>query len=149
MRKNPDKLMPRPIGMEAAQAIEDYLAIPDIHDVQREKPGGFITLSIALITCVLEAVFLYAAVTGFITPLFGLMLHSAIVVLLAICVRFMERGSEGRFILLLFISVIVTGPFGSAGVALSILIYLWCSRRALVFDEWFNSIFPKQIETIS
>ncbi len=146
MRNAPNKISP---AYEASKAVDEYLTTPDIHDLQREKNGGFVTLLASLIITPLEFFLLYGIIRNNISPLAGLFLHMLTVMILAVFAVLMRRGSEARFMWLMLISVMMTGPFGAAGSVLSILTYLWGNRHALAFEEWFESIFPRQLQTIS
>ncbi len=146
MRNVPNKISP---SGDAAKAVEEYLAVPDIHATRREKNGGLVALTAGAIVTPLEFYVLHGIVTGGISPMTGLLLHMFVTVALAIGAVVLRRGAEARFALLLLLGVITTGPFGSAGVVLTVITYLWCTRRALAFDEWFDSIFPKQLQMAS
>lgn len=140
----PNKL---PLETEVTRAVDKYLAVPDIHDVQREKAGGFASMVLGIVVCVLETLLIFGVIHSVISPIIALLLHMAIVIVLLAITRALASTSEGRFMLLLLLVVVTTGPFGAGGMALAVLLYLWSTRHALGFDEWFDSIFPKQPQT--
>lgn len=135
------------IAVEAARTVSKYLLPPDIHEARREKSSGYIALIAGLILCPLEFFLIYGALTHEISPVLGFILHIAIVLALAFCVYVMSQGAEKKFVFLLLISVMTTGPFGAAGTILAVLTHIWYTQHALVFEEWFSSIFPKQPQT--
>ncbi len=125
------------------KTIAEYFAGPDIHDVQREEHGGVITCIIALVALLVEVLLAAQVLKGNVSVPFGLLAHVIVTALLTFYARVLVRGGrENRFALLLALSVGMTGPFGAAGVALTILFYVWYTRKALPFTEWFESIFP-------
>ncbi|HEU5046407.1 MAG TPA: tetratricopeptide repeat protein [Rickettsiales bacterium] len=136
-----------PIAVEAARAVSKYLMPADIHEAKREKSSGYVALITGIILCPLEFFLLYGVLTHEVSVLLGFILHVAIVLALAFCVYVMSQGAEKKFVFLLLISVMTTGPFGAAGTILTVLTHLWYTQHAMAFEEWFSSIFPKQPQT--
>lgn len=146
MRNVPNKVSP---SNDATKVVEEYLAVPDIHDIRRERSSGVVTLIAGLIVTILEVVLLRGIINNNLSPYVVLLVHILVVLVLGVFAILMRHGSEARFMRLLLLAVITSGPFGSGGVVLAIMTYVWCIRNALAFEEWFSSIFPKQPHIIS
>jgi polysaccharide biosynthesis protein PelE len=138
--------------MKSAQprTIQEYFAGPDVHDVQREEHGGAITCVIAVVVLLVEILLASQLLKGSVSVAFAAFTHLIIVGLLTFYARVLVRGgSENRFALLLALSTALTGPFGAAGVILTILFYVFFTRKAMPFAEWFDSIFPSVLQSRS
>lgn len=149
MRNVQNKSLSRiePIELESAKAIRQYLMPPDIHKTQHEKSSGYVALIAGVFLCPLEFFLVYGIIVHSISAIIGFLLHIAVVSVLAFCVRVMSNNAEKKFVFLLLISVMTTGPFGAAGTILTVLTHMWCTRNAMAFEEWFISIFPKMQQT--
>jgi hypothetical protein len=125
------------------KTIDDFFAQADVHDLNREKNGGLITCLVSFVVLAVETLLVYWAVMSNLSATFVLVLHGAVVVLLALYTRvLMSRGEENRFALLLLMTTATTGPFGPAGVILTVMLYFLFMRRAVSFEEWYETIFP-------
>lgn len=125
------------------KTIEHFFAEADIHDLAREKDGGIVTAFMACIVFVVESLLVYWAINANLSPLFVLVLHGAVSVILYVYARILRDSSrENRFAYLLFLVTASTGPFGAAGVVFSLLLYFIFNRRSQHFSEWYESIFP-------
>ncbi len=132
----------------APPEIESYLRASDVHEVHRLKPGGLAVFIAAAVVLVVENLLLYWMLNGKLQPLAGLLLHLAIVGILAAYARLlMGSDRENRFAVLLALTVALTGPFGAGGVMLAVMMHDWLAYYALPFSEWFESIFPSQRQT--
>ena len=123
--------------------IEDYFAADDIHDVAQEADGGAVTCLVAAVTLCVEGLLVYWAVRSELSPWVVLILHAAVSTILAVyakAVRF--TGRENRFAYLLFLATASTGPYGAAGLLLTVLFYYISRRNASLFDEWYDALFP-------
>jgi len=134
----------------APKTIEDYFAAPDIHEAQRETLRGGWAFLLGAMLCPVEYLLWYAVAIGRLPMAVGLSLHAALVVLLALYAwALLKRGQGNPFILLLLLTVATTGPFGAAGVMLTVMTYAWFTRRAHSFEEWFESLFPQTAQSMS
>lgn len=132
------------------KTIEDFFAGVDIHDSEREETGGVITLVISFLLAGVESLIVYWVVSGQFSVKFGLCLHAAVVILLALyTIALMRRGSENRFALLLFMTTATTGPYGAAGAMLAVTLYSYFIRKSQSFDQWYESIFPSMKQSRS
>ena len=66
--------------------------------------------------------------------------HLAITAALAVWCR--RLRSDVRIPMLLTASTAALGPIGAAGTLFTMLLTRWYSRRAIPFDEWYQSLFP-------
>ena len=122
------------------KTIADYFIGPDIHDLQRESHGGGITAVVAVIVLIIECLLLKWLFAGSLSFAFALLCHVAISFVLVLYARSLRKsGSENRFALLLAMSVAVTGPYGAAGIIITVLFYMFFTRRALPFATWFTT----------
>jgi len=132
------------------KTIDDFFAEADVHDLKRERNGGFITCVVAFVLFVVESLLVYWAVNANLPVGFVLLLHGVVVVALYIYSRMvMRRGGENRFALLLLLTTATTGPYGAAGVMLTILLYFLFVRKSQSFEEWYASIFPAMVQSHS
>lgn len=56
------------------------------------------------------------------------------------------NGSRSRMMVLLTITLFFLGPFGPLGVMFAMLLHARFRRNATPFDEWYESLFPEEID---
>ncbi|WP_417519549.1 tetratricopeptide repeat protein [Minwuia sp.] len=56
------------------------------------------------------------------------------------------NGGRSRFLALLALTLVFLGPFGPLGTMLAMLLHMFFRRRATPFDEWYQSLFPEEID---
>lgn len=125
------------------KTIEDFFAEADIHDLAREKNGGLLTCAVALVVLFVESLLVYLAVYDKMAVPLALIAHFVVSALLGIYARMLKNsGRENRFAYLLFLVTATTGPFGAAGIVMSVTLYFFFIGRNLSFQDWYDSIFP-------
>lgn len=56
------------------------------------------------------------------------------------------NGSRSRMLVLLAITLFFLGPFGPLGVMFTMLLHMFFRRHATPFDEWYQSLFPEEVD---
>ncbi len=74
-------------------------------------------------------------------------LHALTVAAVAAAAWFVKpNGSRSRFLALLALTLIFLGPFGPLGTMLAMLLHMRFRRHATPFDEWYQSLFPEEVD---
>lgn len=130
-----------------SDAVDELLAAPDVHEAMRERaPGAGLALALGLLLALAHGVNVYLFASE--TPVIALLIHMALVAATAVVVRLLIlRRLDSRFLMVLLITSAFAGVFGAAGTALAVLLHYWHTRRSLPFTEWFDTMFPSDVQT--
>lgn len=56
------------------------------------------------------------------------------------------NGVRSRFLALLAMTTMFLGPFGPLGTMMAMALHGWFRRSATPFDEWYESLFPEEVD---
>jgi len=74
-------------------------------------------------------------------------LHLVAVVLVGLAAWYVRpNGVPSRMMTLLAVTLFFLGPFGPLGVMLTMLLHSWFRRHATPFDEWYQALFPEEVD---
>lgn len=123
--------------------VDSYLAPPDVHEAEKIHGFGLLAFLVSIVTLLVESWVVYAAVQGHIGIGTGILFHIVISgILILLFVVFSALAANRLYFGLLALATIGLGPFGAAGCALAMIMWLWYSRFATAFSDWFETIFP-------
>lgn len=60
--------------------------------------------------------------------------------------RIQPNGTPSRMLVLVALSVLFFGPLGPLGAMLALLLHARFRRNATPFEEWYNSLFPEEVD---
>lgn len=130
--------------------VEDVLRPEDIHEAKQADRAGenglFIVL--ALILTLVHGFLLYLAVFTEMAAIIPVLIHAVISAVVAIVTYGKYKaGMDVPFLALLAITSAVAGVFGAAGSLLSLILYAIFRQQSLSFGEWFELIFPPDLQS--
>jgi hypothetical protein len=133
--------------------VEDILREEDVHDASRVPTAQINHLPFLVIAIVLTLVHgfnVYLALFTEIALFIPVVIHivASAVVLLIAYIQF-TSGLAAHHIAMMAIVSTVSGIFGSVGALLGLLFYYIFKQKTQHFDEWFESIFPKDNVSLS
>lgn len=133
--------------------VEDVLREENVHDASRVPTAQANHVLFVVIAFVLSLVHgfnvylaLYTEVS--LAILVGIHVVASVVVLLIAYLQF-RKGLPVHHLALMSIVSATTGIFGSLGALLGFVFFLIFKQKTQHFDEWFESIFPKDNVSIS
>ena len=133
--------------------VEDVLREEDVHDASRVPTAQVSHVSfliIAILLTLINAVNVYLAIYTDMPLVIPVVIHvvaSAVVLLIAYTL--FRKGHPVHHLAMMAIVNALCGIFGSAGALLGFVFYLIFKQKTQHFDEWFESIFPKDNVSIS
>lgn len=136
--------------MQTTDAIEEYLAEPDVHETHyQDLSGNLLVMLFALGLSLGHALNMYLLVWVETALALNLIFHVIMVGVAAILVFLLRKtGRDSRLALLMLVTTSFMGVVGAVGTLLTSMLTLFYVRYRSSFDEWFASIFPKGTPTL-
>lgn len=131
--------------MKNSQAVVDaYLEPPDIHDIREVRmPGLILPLIAGIVLLVLHGFNVYLLLYVHQSLWRFMEFHILFTALTALVAwAHFKLGKDGRYMAMLTLACIPTGPFAAGGTIVGILLYLLFRLGSIHFSDWFQTMFP-------
>ncbi len=137
--------------IETNEAIEAYLAPPDVHEARREYAGAsmVLTLLMSVVMTIVQCLNVYLLLWQGMSPLLAFVIHFAALSVTAV-IAFVQRqaGGDVRYTMMLLAGSAFMGPFGALGSLLMVVLGLFYGPLSHNFRYWYDSIFPRDESTL-